>query len=441
MYRKPEQDMSREETVLACPNCDSLVRREARFCDQCGGSLSEGEPGARCEAGDHEVFRSGEISEESVVSETALGVEEAVAERTEAEVEALPNRAPHRRRATLREKAGSGIRTLVLWSGSPLLLLVVLAGAVARDSFKRVDSKAAPALIGESADAVPGDVPGMALPLDIVTPFTGEERTTEFETVSSGYHRPRGVTIANGNIYVVDPSQGALFVLDGAGQQIARIDGSDRRFVEPVDVGADGDGNVYVLDAGDGGQVSIHGADGVFQDVVPIPKGAADRSRGLDVDAQGRIWLAMTPALAVAAFDTSGRELIRISTDFEGTDLQPVDVLFQTDSSILVSTAGMTSVLRFDAAGTLLNLWPLVTANSVDGPHLALDSDGVVYVTQPEQGGILRISGNNVEDLEVWVLAGGPPLRKLVGITAGEAGSIVVTDSDNGSVYRLQISP
>ena len=195
------------------------------------------------------------------------------------------------------------------------------------------------------------------------------------------------------------------------------------------------------MDAGDGGQVSMHGPDGEFQRVVPIPEQAADRSRGLDVDGQGRIWLAMTPALAVVAFDSLGQELVRISTDFEGTDLQPVDVAYRSDGSVFVSTAGMTSVLRFTEAGELLNLWPLAAANSLDGPHLALDSEGTVYVTQPEQGGVLRIAGDNVEDLAAWVLAGGQPLRKLVGIAAGDPGVLVVTDSDNGNIYRIEISP
>jgi len=249
------------------------------------------------------------------------------------------------------------------------------------------------------------------------------------------------VTISNGNIYVVDPGRRALFILDGEGQPIAQIESSDRPFVEPVDVAADGAGNVYVLDAGDGGQVSIHGPDGEFQKVVPLPAQTADRSRGLDVDGQGRIWLAMTPALAVAAFDLLGQELVRISTDFEGTDLQPVDVAFRSGGSVYVSTAGMTSVLRFTEAGELQSLWPLVTANSMDGPHLALDGAGTVYVTQPEQGGILRIAGNEVEDLAAWVLAGGQPLQKLVGITAGGPGILVVTDSDNGNIYRVEISP
>ncbi len=433
--------MSREEAVVVCPRCENTVRREARFCDQCGRSLSPEESADGSCAVRRDELSHPDASDGPQQDETEPGVEEVAAGWTEPQVEAEVYGVPRRAEATFQEKVRSGVRTLILWSGSPLLLLAVLAGAVARDNFRRVDSQAAPALQGENVEAVPGGVAGMALPLEIVTPFTGEERSTDFETVSEDFERPRGVIVSNGNIYIVDPGQGALFVLDGAGRQMVQIDSSDRRFVEPVDVAADEEGNVYVLDAGDGGRVSVHGPDGAFQEVVPVPDSAADRSRGIDVDSQGRIWLAMTPALAVAAFDRSGQELMRISTDFEGTDLQPVDVAFQSESSIFVSTAGMTSVLRFTVAGELLNLWPLVTANSVDGPHLALDSEGTVYVTQPEQGGILRISGDGVEDLEAWVLAGGPPLRKLVGISAGEPGSLVITDSDNGKIYRVQVSP
>ena len=421
--------MLREEPVAVCPKCESSVRLEARFCDQCGWSLSSRETSAGEEAG-----------VETEGSESGFGVGGGEEEGFEPAGGAEPYREPHHHGASFQEKLRGGLRTLVLWSGSPLLLLVVLAGAVARDNFRKADAQLPSTVQGESEETVPGGVPGTSLPLEIVTPFTGEEKAIDYETVNDGFARPRGVTISNGNIYVVDPFLRLLFVLDGEGNEVAQVAHSDRRFVEPVDVAADGAGNVYVLDAGDGGQVSVHRADGEFQEVVPIPAQAADRSRGLDVDGEGRIWLAMTPALAVAAFDLLGQELVRISTDFEGTDLQPVDVAFRSDGSVFVSTAGMTSVLRFTEAGDLLNLWPLVIANSVDGPHLALDSEGTVYVTQPEQGGILRILGNDVEDLAAWVLAGGQPLRKLVGITAGGPGILVVTDSDNGNIYRIEIS-
>jgi len=94
-------------------------------------------------------------------------------------------------------------------------------------------------------------------------------------------------------------------------------------------------------------------------------------------------------------------------------------------------------VIRFTLTGEPVSLWPLVDANSVDGPHLAVDEDGVIYVTQPERGRLLRIAGDDLDSLQAWALPAGPSLRKLVGIAAGPDGALVVTDSENGSIYRI----
>ena len=229
--------------------------------------------------------------------------------------------------------------------------------------------------------------------------------------------------------------------MDPDGRKISEIRRSNRRFSEPVDVAADADGNIYVLDAGNGGQVSIHDAAGDFVRVIPFSDSMVERSRGLDVDMQGRIWLAMTPALAVAAFNADGQELVRFSTVLEGGDFQPVDVAFHADDAVYVSTAGTTAVIRFSLNGEPLNLWPLTTANSADGPHLALDSEGALYVTQPELGGFLRISDDEEEKIEVWELPASQPVRKLIGINVGPDGELLLTDSENGRVYRIPHSP
>ncbi len=279
------------------------------------------------------------------------------------------------------------------------------------------------------------------LPLDVSLLPVDVEQTAAFEEISDIFERPRGVAAANGMLYVVDPGQQSLFVLDPSGQEIAQVRRSNRRFSEPVDVAADVDGNIYVLDAGDGGQVSIHDSAGDFVRAVRLSDNIADRSRGIDVDDEGRIWLALTPALAVAAFDVEGRELARISTLFSQGDFQPVDVAYHADDAVYVSTVGTTAVLRFDIGGEPLKLWPLSTANSVDGPHMVLDNSGVLFVTQPELGGFVRIPLDDDESIEVWGLPSSQPIRKLIGVSVGPEGDLLVTDSENGYLYRVPVLP
>ena len=439
--------MTNVDSVPVCPSCESPVRPAANYCEYCGRPLSPKQTDGQYEADNLEGRDSVDAGDAPLNAEPAPEWEVPEEDRVGSSVGTTYEEKPVTGEGRLRELVGRRIWSLVLWSGSPILFLVILVAAVARDNYETDQRQALLPLQGGNAIAVSegvpvfADAPGLALPLDIISPFTGVEKSAVFETVSAAFKSPRGVTAANGNLYVVDPDQSALIVLDADGQQLAQILHTNRRFIEPVDVAADDAGNVYVLDAGDGGQVSIHNSIGEFLQVVPVPNKMADRSRGMDVDSEGRIWLALTPALAVAAFDIYGQELIRISTDLEGADLQPVDVAFHSDSSVYVSTAGMTAVLRFSLAGELLNLWPLVTANSVDGPHLSLDSEGNLYATQPEQGGILRISGDNAEEMEAWVLPGGQSLRKLVGITVDGGGNLLVTDSESGNIYRVLVSP
>ena len=258
------------------------------------------------------------------------------------------------------------------------------------------------------------------------------------EVISDDFERPRSVAVANGRLYVADPGTQELTVLEADGRQVARVRGSVQPFSHPVDVAADAAGNIYVLDAGNG-QVSMHDAAGDFMQVLPIPAFMA-RAGGFHVDSQGRIWLAVTSAQLVAVYDSEGQELVRFSTALNGADLQPVDVAFHAADAVYVTVVGdMTSVMRFSEGGELLDSWKLAGANSAEAPHLSVDSNGVVYVTQPERGEILRIAGDSQAWTEEDMSAIRPPrtsVGKLIGIALEESGSLVVTDI-RGSIYRV----
>ena len=258
------------------------------------------------------------------------------------------------------------------------------------------------------------------------------------EVISDDFERPRSVAVANGRLYVADPEAHELIVLEEDGRQVARVRGSVQPFSHPVDVDADAAGNIYVLDAGNG-QVSMHDAAGDFMQVLPLPAFMA-RAGGFHVDSQGRIWLAVTSAQLVAVYDSEGQELVRFSTALNGADLQPVDVAFHAADAVYVTVVGdRTSVMRFSEGGELLDSWPLVPANSAEAPHLSVDSSGVVYVTQPEWGEILRIAGDSQAWTEEDMSTLRPPrtsVGKLIGIALEESGSLVVTDI-RGSIYRV----
>ena len=443
--RKPGRDLPGEESDIGCAGCGYANRADANFCAFCGQPMAARQKCDSCEAeilpGQLACWACGALT--AAASEGKAGGLAEESGQTSAAAETSGSGASWRER--LRGISAKKMRTLILLSGSPILFAAILAAAVVKDSlgiesvFSDRKGETSSVAAGGQAEGQPSadDGSNFGLPISSTTLSDGEERTMAFELINDSFSGPRGVASANGRLYIVDPDQVALIVLDSGGLELGRVNRADRDFVEPVDVAADADGNVYVLDAGGGGRISIHDADGAFVYAVPIEENRLDRSRGIDVDYQGRIWVALTPALDVAAFDASGQELIRFETDLEGRDLQPVDVYYVADDAVYVSTVGLTAVVRFSLTGEPVSLWPLVDANSVDGPHLAADEEGVVYVTQPERGGLLRIAGDGIDSLQAWVLPAGPTLRKLVGIAAGPEGAIVVTDSENGSVYWI----
>ncbi len=133
-----------------------------------------------------------------------------------------------------------------------------------------------------------------------------------------------------------------------------------------------------------------------------------------------------------------GNELARLPiADDRGS--QPVDLVVARDGTIFVAEARSARLLHLARSGDLLNAWSLAPFNSADGAHLALDDGGNVYVTQPEQGVVIRLSPDG-SDRRSWRIEGpGDAQAKPVGIDIDSEGNIWTVDVDGGGVVVVDV--
>ncbi|RIK52126.1 MAG: hypothetical protein DCC57_10280, partial [Chloroflexi bacterium] len=299
------------------------------------------------------------------------------------------------------------------------------------------------------------EMPALPLPADAAEPaVAGVGRAAvppaANEVVMSGLNAPRGIAAGDGRIYVAESGAGRVLMLDMASGETIELRPGEQPFVEPMDIAVDGAGGVYVLDAATA-RIERFGAQGVYEATLGAPPELANRARGLGVDAQGRIWVASTPAQRVVALDMNGAvvaEILRPAVSGTLQALQPVDVAGMDDGSVYVSDAGNHRLIRFDwnragllgpshAAGFILSSMALPVANSLDGSHLAVDGAGRVYVTQPEMGQVLRLNAQGGVDA-LWSLrTAAMPDAKPVGIAVDGAGRLWVADVQGGRVLRV----
>jgi streptogramin lyase len=117
---------------------------------------------------------------------------------------------------------------------------------------------------------------------------------------------------------------------------------------------------------------------------------------------------------------------------------QPVDAAVAADGVVYATDASLSKLVRLTPAGRPERTWPLPAANSLNGPHLAFDAFGHLYVTEPE-GGRVEKRDPGGEVVGVWNVAGLLNQSiKAVGLAVGLDGRIWVTDSDGGTVVVVE---
>lgn len=266
--------------------------------------------------------------------------------------------------------------------------------------------------------------------------------------ISNDLAQPKGLVVVEteneekGFIVAADTGNQQLLLLETDGTVRKKIESNsdnlaNETLVEPFDIALDQAGQIYLLDASTG-QLHIFDEAGSHVSRVAADPIFLERARGLDVDQHGNIWVASTTTGRVIALNQNG-ELIQEIPIWPGEDSQPVDVMVSNNGNIFVTDSGIHKLMLFAPDGQRRLAWDIPVANSLNGAHLALDADEFIYLSEPEESRIAKLSPDG-ERIGEWPLVGPNGERlKPVGIAVDLAGRIWFTDNDHGLVGVIEV--
>jgi len=259
------------------------------------------------------------------------------------------------------------------------------------------------------------------------------------EVMASGLAQPRGVAVVNGLVYVAEAGKSRVVAFDAlSGVEVASPFDA-LALLEPFDLAVQTDGAMTVMDAGTGRLLRFEPDAGVISTLAVAP-GYVERSRGIGAGMKGDTWIANTPGQRVVVVDGAGavlQEIVLPPVTGDDKELQPVDVAVMPDNTVFVTDVARHMLYRFSQAGYLISSQPIPAANALDSAHLATDTAGSLYMTEPESGRVVKLDGNGVVE-RIWnVRTDEASDAKPVGIAVAVDGTIWVADSQGGRLLRL----
>lgn len=264
----------------------------------------------------------------------------------------------------------------------------------------------------------------------------GEEKVT--------LRRPQsGAVDAQGRIYVTDVSNHAIFVFDqAAGKLLVWRQASERqKFVTPIGIVMDADGQVLVADAELG---RVFRLDRAGKPMGDFGFGILKRPTGLARDAlRGRIYVADTHAHDVKVFDDKGTllEIVGNRGERDGELNFPTHIAYAGDK-LYVADSMNARVQIFDVMGSAaasLGQRGLFIGNLIRPKGVTVDGHGNIYVVESFYDNLLVFNGKG----EFLMPIGGTgkevgQFYLPAGVWSDSKGLIYVADMFNGRVVMFQ---
>ena len=263
----------------------------------------------------------------------------------------------------------------------------------------------------------------------------------------------------SGELYVADTFNHAIRKINSAGtvSTLAGKDvrggqdgsGTQARFDEPIAVVADGQGNLYVTDAGNHAIRRVTPNAGV---TTLVGAGAGlRRPAGIAIDPEGNLWVVDTQDHRVLVFRTDGTFVKAVGSGEIGyVDGPGSEARFSYPAGIAISSGGLvfvseprSQVIRQIAPdGSVRTVAGLPSGGRLDGPGaealfemplgLALGSDGTVMVADSSNDQIRRIGFAQPEAPPVMeMILSRDPFRITVRVTGSSGGQVRIQESSD----------
>jgi DNA-binding beta-propeller fold protein YncE/4-amino-4-deoxy-L-arabinose transferase-like glycosyltransferase len=198
---------------------------------------------------------------------------------------------------------------------------------------------------------------------------------------------PRAVAVdTEGRLYVADTGNHRVQIFDGEGQLLQVWSGGNEAFVEPLAIAVDNHGDVLVLDSHTN-WIQRFDAQGHYLGRFGGPLAGFFHARELAVDGQDNVYVADTGFSRIIKYSPDGIQLEVLGTQGsgEGQLMEPVGLAIDANGDIYVADVSNQRIQRLDVLGRYLDSWPLAPSESVNGTHLVLGDDGLLYATEPSR--------------------------------------------------------
>ncbi len=251
---------------------------------------------------------------------------------------------------------------------------------------------------------------------------------------------PRGAAIdTSGRVWIADFGHSQLDVFDAAGGSLGGWGGrgnGPHGFNELCGLATAGD-RIYVADTWNGRVESfdLRGERKAFAGDLYGPRGVA-------VGGDGQVWVADTGNGRLVRFDpdlTGGRAFGKKGSG-SGEFQDPIGIAAGPSGKIYVADTGNHRIQVLASDGRFLASWPVPAWAQAAEPHLAVDSDETLYVSDPPGNALLEVSPEGRTVRRILADDAGRPFSRPGGLALDrKTRMLYVINSGNSSVATVSL--